>query len=67
MNPDSKMKVFKLFNSKYFVKREIPIELITGISLSEKSYEFVLHVSGEYDYRLATEHRYDMMLSILKA
>ena len=36
--------VFSLFNSRAFIKREIPIELITAISISTESGEFVLHI-----------------------
>ncbi len=36
--------VFSIFNSRAMVKREIPIELITAISISTESGEFLLHV-----------------------
>ena len=33
------------------VERRIPIEKIMSISISKKSFEFVLHVPSEYDQR----------------
>jgi serum/glucocorticoid-regulated kinase 2 len=46
--------VFSIFNSRAMVKREIPIELITAISISTESAEFVLHIPKQYDYRFSS-------------
>jgi serum/glucocorticoid-regulated kinase 2 len=55
INQDSKrVKVFSLFNKKAMVKREIPVELITAISVSTESSEFLLHVPSQYDYRFSS-------------
>ena len=57
--------MFSLFKSKYFVKREIPIEKITAITMSTVSQEFVIHVPKEYDYRFSTDFRDNIMLAIV--
>lgn len=33
------------------IRRKISLELIWGVSISKSSYEFVIHVPSEYDYR----------------
>lgn len=36
------------------IRRKIPIEKISAISLSKLSSEFVIHVPSEYDYRYSS-------------
>ena len=55
-----------------FVKRRIPLKLITAITLSEKSSEFLLHVPAEYDYRFSHANKRPIIIvnlvkAILKA
>jgi len=47
--------VFNL--SKTSLKRKINIHLITAVTVSSLSSEFVLHVPEEYDYRYAAPER----------
>jgi len=52
---------------KKTIQRRIPIEKLESISLSTMSSEFVLHIKGEYDYRLLSyERRQDIIETILK-
>jgi hypothetical protein len=52
-------KVYQYYNLLPLLemKRKIPINKLIGITLSRHptSDEFVIHVSGEHDYRLKTE------------
>jgi len=45
------------------LKRIIPIESVAGITknMQANSKEFVIHVVDEEDYRLACEHRDDLI------
>ena len=56
--------VYNLKKNK--VQRRIPLEKLEAMSLSTQSSEFVLHVKGEYDYRLLSfERRKDIVETIL--
>lgn len=51
---------------KKSVQRRVPIEKLEALSLSTMSSEFVLHVKGEYDYRLLSyERRKEIVEAIL--
>lgn len=45
----------RIMNVGNKVKRSINLKTVGGISLSLKSFEFVIHVSNDYDYRFLSE------------
>ncbi|KAL4510672.1 hypothetical protein ABPG72_004826 [Tetrahymena utriculariae] len=47
----------RIMNVGKKVKRSIDLMNLAGISLSLESYEFVIHVKDEYDYRLLSEEQ----------
>ena len=50
------------------VKRRIPIGVVSGVSFSTKSNEFIIHAQSEYDYRLASPlYRFLVIESIFEA
>lgn len=49
------------------VKRSIELSNLAGISLSLESYEFVIHVQNDYDYRLISEEFRDQVLFYIVA
>lgn len=51
------------------LKRSFPISQLAGLTkaLNEKSQEFVLHVRDEYDYRLETKDRDELILTLKMA
>jgi len=52
-----------LYNlSKTNIKRRIPITKIVGVTLSKTSYEFVIHIPEEYDYRYSSPEKRDKIL-----
>jgi len=56
------------FNSSYAIRRRINIINIIGITVSELTSEFVIHVKDEYDYRYASPANRDrILLMICKA
>jgi hypothetical protein len=47
-------KITNIFKKEFpciRVKRSIPLNLITGVTVSKYGNEFVIHVDSEYDYR----------------
>ena len=44
------------------IKRRIPISRIVGITISKTSYEFVVHIPEEYDYRYSSLDKRDKIL-----
>lgn len=52
-------------NWKYYkigIKRRIPVSKIVGITVSKTSYEFVVHIPEEYDYRYSSIEKRDKIL-----
>lgn len=47
------------------IRRKIPIEKISAISMSKLSSEFVIHVPSEYDYRYSSFDKLPKMTIIL--
>lgn len=39
------------------IRRKIPIEKVSAISISKISSEFVIHVPSEYDYRYSSAEK----------
>jgi hypothetical protein len=56
-----------LLNSNVVSKRKIDITRLVGVtkSVSELSGEFVVHIKNEYDYRMRSEAR-DQVIDVLK-
>jgi serum/glucocorticoid-regulated kinase 2 len=55
-----------LLGSGPALKRKIPLNKITGMTLSNMSTEFVIHVPDEYDYRYSQfELRNDIIATII--
>ena len=48
------------------VKRQIQLENVTGITYSQISNNFVLHVPKEYDYYLCTSNKNELLDKILE-
>ena len=40
------------------IRRKIPIDKVSAISISKISSEFVIHVPSEYDYRYSSAEKY---------
>lgn len=53
----SNQAIYNLIPNTYRCKRRIPIKTLMGVSTSQLSDEFVIHVDGEYDYRYKSTHR----------
>lgn len=51
--------------SKTSLKRKINIAKIAGITYSQSSDEFVLHVPEEYDYRYSSDNRRDIIIYLI--
>jgi len=51
-----------VFNKSFKIRRKIEIEKLSGISVSDSSSEFVIHVADEYDYRYASPGKRDQIL-----
>lgn len=45
-------------------KRRIPLALIDSVTVSEVSDEFVVHVPGEYDYRMMSLHKNEVVQTL---
>ncbi|KAH9260394.1 hypothetical protein BASA81_001564 [Batrachochytrium salamandrivorans] len=45
-------------------KRRIPLALIDSVTMSEASDEFVVHVPGEYDYRMMSQRKNEVVKSL---
>jgi phosphatidylinositol-3,4,5-trisphosphate 3-phosphatase/dual-specificity protein phosphatase PTEN len=58
--------VYNITPDNFKVKRIIPLNSITGISVANDSDEFVLHVNDQHDYCLKTERR-TLFLTALEA
>jgi hypothetical protein len=58
--------VYNLSSSRS-VKRRIPLEGVAGVTNSTESDEFVLHVPSEYDYRLSTARKADVIAALQSA
>jgi len=58
-------KALAFFSSRSQIKRRIDITKIAGITVSELSSEFVIHVRDEYDYRYASADRRDRILLMI--
>lgn len=59
-----------MFTKLYFyieIQRAIAIEKLVGVtkSLSEQTGEFVLHIKDEYDYRMRSDTR-DQIIEIIR-
>ena len=54
-----------VFNSNFAIRRKIDITKLVGVTVSELSSEFVIHVQGEYDYRYASPDKRDRILTML--
>jgi hypothetical protein len=52
------------FNS-FSIKRKVEISRVAGITASDTSTEFVIHVTKEYDYRYASPERRDRIFKVL--
>ncbi len=46
------------------IRRKIPIEKISSVSLSKLSSEFVIHVPTEYDYRYSSFDKFTIKKKI---
>jgi len=51
--------------SKTSLKRKINISKVAGITYSQSSDEFVLHVPDEYDYRYSSDNRRDIIIYLI--
>ena len=49
--------IAKLFSSA-IMRRKIPLQKISALTVSKQGYEFVIHVPDEYDYRYCSVERY---------
>lgn len=54
-----------VFSNSFKIRRRIDITKMLGITVSELSSEFVLHIGDEYDYRYASPNRRDRILQVL--
>ena len=53
------------FNGNFAIRRRVDIKKLAGITVSELSSEFVVHVRDEYDYRYASPDKRDKILTML--
>lgn len=44
------------------IKRKIPLSKLYAVTISRVSYEFVLHVPEEYDYRFKSQEHRDLLI-----
>jgi len=49
----------RILNVSKKIKRSIDLASLAGISLSLESFEFVIHVQNDYDYRYVSEEYRD--------
>ena len=59
---DSITSLMSIFCITSKIKRRIDITRLTGITISNLSCEFVLHIASEYDYRLACPTKRDKII-----
>jgi serum/glucocorticoid-regulated kinase 2 len=57
--------IISVFNSSYAIRRRIDVTKLMGITVSEMSSEFVLHVRDEYDYRYSSPDKRDKILTTI--
>jgi len=57
--------IISVFNSSYAIRRRIDVTKLMGITVSEMSSEFVLHVRDEYDYRYSSPDNRDKILTTI--
>jgi len=58
--------IFSKMSSFGRMRRKIPIDKVSAISISKSSSEFVIHVPSEYDYRYSSPEKYLSLLNINK-
>jgi serum/glucocorticoid-regulated kinase 2 len=44
------------------IKRKISLGKLWGITVSKMSFEFILHIPTEYDYRYKSQENRDIMI-----
>jgi len=54
-----------VFHGEFAIRRKMDITRLAGITVSEMSSEFVLHIRGEYDYRYGSADKRDHILLAL--
>lgn len=57
--------IFSKVTSFGRIRRKIPIEKISAISMSKLSSEFVIHVPSEYDYRYSSFDKFGLNIIFL--
>jgi serum/glucocorticoid-regulated kinase 2 len=59
---------FSRFSSSYRLRRKIGLEKVTGVTMSQSGFEFVIHIPGEHDYRYSSsEHKEQAVSSLCQA
>jgi len=57
--------MISMFNSSFAIRRRIDIAKVSGLTVSELSSEFVIHVRDEYDYRYGSPDKRDRILAMI--
>lgn len=57
--------IISVFNSSFAIRRRIDIAKVSGLTVSDLSSEFVIHVRDEYDYRYGSPDKRDRILSMI--
>ena len=58
-------QMIAIFSSSFQVKRKIDIAKLSGITVSDMSSEFIIHINEEYDYRYSCNSRRDQILLMI--
>jgi len=59
------INLISFFHAPFAIRRKIDIAKLAGLSVSELSTEFVIHVRDEYDYRYSSPDRRDRILAMI--
>jgi len=59
------VNLISAFHGPFAIRRRMDITRLSGITVSEMSSEFVLHIRGEYDYRYGSADKRDIILLML--
>jgi len=59
------VNIIAAFHGPFAIRRKIDVSKLTGITVSELSSEFVIHVRSEYDYRFGSPSKRNRILSVI--
>jgi serum/glucocorticoid-regulated kinase 2 len=59
------VNIISAFHGPFAIRRKIDVSKLSGITVSELSSEFVIHVRSEYDYRFGSPTKRNRILSTI--